>query len=271
MTRLWEFREFIDKAHCHGKAGTMKVIRAPRTLLASSSALFLLVPASVITAGVFSSHVWWDLPMGDLLLAGWLALIIVAPISWRLIMGRRGAWQALAAICTLLCLALLVKAAWMRGTIQGLWAVAVCALCTVLLAWTRHEQKKSYFDPEMPWFQGLPVAIPRLTAWVISGAVPVGSELQVCRLDAGGIFAFSRSGSIVPRTEVEIELRHGEPHSERKTRITGTVVRQFEGRSSKCESGDWGVGIRFHPLEPDAEKDFLDFLEVLRGEGCIHG
>jgi hypothetical protein len=248
----------------------MKVIRAPRTLLASSAALFLLVPVAVITAGVFSSHVWWDLPRGDILLAGWLALAIIAPISWRLIVGRRGAWQVLAAVCTLICLALLLNAAWMRGTVQGLWAVAVCAICTALLAWTRHEQQKSYFDPGMPWFQGLPVAIPRLTAAVISGSVSTSDELQVCRLDACGVFVFSRSGTIVPRTEVEIELRHGEPHSERKTRITGTVVRQFEGRSSKRESGDWGVGIQFHPLEPDAEKDFRDFLEVLRGEGCIH-
>jgi hypothetical protein len=270
MRRVWEFREFIDKAQYRGKAGRMKVIRAPRTLLASSAALFLLVPVAVITAGIFSSHVWWDLPMAELLLAGWIALVMVAPISWRLIMGRRGAWHALAAICALVCLGLLLQAAWMRGTIQGLWAVVVCGLCTVLLAWTRQEQRKSYFDPGMPWFQGLPVAIPRLTASMMSGAVPASGELQVCRLDSGGVFVFSRAGSIVPRTEVELELRHGEPHSERKTRITGTVVRQFEGRSSKCESGDWGVGIQFHPLEPDAEKDFRDFLEVLRGEGCIH-
>jgi hypothetical protein len=248
----------------------MKVIRAPRTLLASSAAVYLLVPVAVVTAGVFSSHVWWDLPMADLLLAGWIALAFVAPISWRLVMGRRGAWHALATGCALLCLGLLLRAAWIRGTLQGIWAVGVSAFCTGLVAWTRHEQRRSYFDPKMPWFQGLPIAIPRLTAVVTSGAHPAGSELQVCRLNSEGMFAFSRSGAIVPETEVELELRHGDPHEERKTRIAGTVVRQFEGRSSKRDSGDWGVGIRFHSREPDAEKDLLDFLEVLRGEGYIN-
>jgi len=248
----------------------MKVIRAPRALLASSAAVYLLVPVAVFTAGIFSSHVWWDLPIAELHAAGWIALAFVAPISWRLVMGRRGAWHALATGCILLCVGLLLRAAWIRGTLQGLWAVGVSAFCTALLAWIRQEQCRSYFDPQMPWYQGLPIAIPRLTAVVTSGVVPDGRELQVCRLNSEGLFAFSRFGAIVPETQVELELRHGDPHEERKTRIKGIVVRQFEGRSSKRESGDWGLGIRFHPQEPDAKKELLDFLEVLRGEGYIN-
>ena len=69
----------------------MRVIHLPRSLLLSSAALFVLVPIAVLTRAVFSSHAWWDPPLADLALCGWAVLGVVAPISWRLAMGRRGA------------------------------------------------------------------------------------------------------------------------------------------------------------------------------------
>lgn len=266
---LCEEREFVDKAPGYRKGKRMKVIRPPRSLLFSSATLFVLVPLTVLTVAIFSSHAWWDPPLSDLALAGWVALAVVAPISWRLSMGRRGAWEALAALCVLSCVFLLMRAAWMRGTPQGLWAVFVSAICVAILVWTRSEQRKSYFTPQMSWFQGVPAPIPQLFASVV-GAPEGSAELRVCRLDEEGLFAFSMGGRIVPNTEIELELRYGEPHESRKARVRGTVVRQFEGRSSKRDSGDWGIGVRFYPQGPDPTKEFHDFLGALRGEGYIH-
>ena len=253
-----------------GKAGTVKVTRAPRTLQAAAAALFVLVPVAVVTARVFSMRPWWDPSFSRATIVGAVTLAIVAPISWRLVLGRRGAWELLAAGCGLACAAMLVRAAAMRGTAQAIWAVLVSALCAALVSWARREQKKSYFDPEIPWFQGLPAAIPQLTAVVLSGDGGPATELQVCRLDSEGLFAFSRGGPMVAGSQLELELRLGDPYEERRARISGFVVRHFEGRSSQRKSGDWGVGVAFARPGPDAAKDFGDFLEVLRAEGHIH-
>lgn len=177
----------------------------------------------------------------------------------------------LAATLGLFCLVLLFRAAWIRGTLQALWAVLMSGVSTLLVAWTRHEQKKSYFDPELRWFQGWPVAIPRLAAVVLGDRPFPEKALRVCRLDEQGAFLFSvGAGQIPEKTEVELELRYEDSHQERKARITGTVVRQFECRASMSNPGDWGLGIQFHAQDPDAKKEFRDFIEVLRGEGYIN-
>jgi hypothetical protein len=246
----------------------MKLVHAPRSLLLSSLAVFLFVPLAVITAGVFSRHVWWDLPIHELQTVGWIVLVLVAPVSWRLAMGRAGTWITLAVVCSGTCLFLFFRALLAGGTIQALWSVVVAAVCVGVLGWTRFEQKKSYFDPKMNWFEGRPQAIPGLQVRILmnEGAPAV---LRVCRLDQDGLFAYSSYGSIFPDSRVELELYLGDPHHERRARIKGDVVRQFEKRSVNRLSGDWGVGVRFHPQTPDETKDFRDFLEVLRGEGYI--
>ncbi|MBU6374801.1 MAG: hypothetical protein KGQ59_02290 [Bdellovibrionales bacterium] len=247
----------------------MRVIHLPRSLLLSSSALFVLVPVAVLTRAVFSSHAWWDPPLAELALCGWATLGVVAPISWRLAMGRRGAWEMLAVVSVLVCGFLVLRSAWMGAAAQALWAVMTSALCVALLFWTRSELNRSYFNPNLSWFQGVPRAIPHLYA-VILGLPEKARELRVSRLDEKGLFAFSLSGSITPSIDVELELRYGEPHEARRTRVKGSVVRQFEGRASKGDSGDWGIGVRFHPQNPDESKEFHDFLGALRGEGYIH-
>jgi hypothetical protein len=246
----------------------MKVIRAPRPLLYATSTLFVLVPLAVLTAGVFSKRAWWDVSIQHLGWAGWVALACVAPLSWRMAMGRRGAWEALAWGCGLVCFLLLVRSGMNRNTLQALWSVGVTAVCVALLFWTKKELNKSYFEPGLSWFQGLPTAIPDLRARVL-GEPTGGEPLRVCRLDEEGLFAFATQGQIVPQLNVELELYQGDPLDERKVRIKGWVVRQFESRVFEGRSGDWGMGVCFHPMSPDLKKDFRDFLEVLRGEGYI--
>ncbi len=250
----------------------MKVIRAPRPLLLSAAAVFALVPLAVITAGVFSREAWWNLSLAPLQITGGVVLLVVAPISWRLVMGRRGAWEGLAILCALACLYLAGRSILMQGTIQGLWTVLVTAFCYALLAWIRTEQRQPYFDPRLTWYQGLPTAIPGVEAVITSGEGS-SNRLRICRLNERGLFAFSKSGAIIPETTVTVQLvRSGEAGAglnQRIPRIDGVVVRQFEGRTTGARQGDWGVGIRFHRPAPDLAKEFRDFLEVLRGEGCI--
>jgi len=248
----------------------MKLMDAPRSLLAAAGALFSLVPISVLTAGVFSKREWWNLSISHLQSVGWVALALVAPLSWRLIMGRKGSWETLVAICALGCFLLLLSSAIHRNTLQGLWALGVTGVCVFLICWIKREQMRSYFNPQIPWFQGLPRAIPQLRATIIGeGGLVSDPPLLVCRVDEEGLFAFSSQGGAVHQSDVEMELFHGSPFDERKVRIKGRVVRQFESRVCHGQSKDWGIGVRFSWISPDSEKDFLDFLEVLRGEGYI--
>lgn len=142
-------------------------------------------------------------------------------------------------------------------------------LC-VLDLWTKREQSKSYFDPQLSWFQGLPRPIPQLQAKLVGlDETALPSPLAVCRLDEEGLFAFSQQGQIVPHVDVELELFHGNLLDERKIRLKGRVVRQFESRVCQGRSRDWGIGVQWSPMTPDSKKDFQDFLEVLRGEGYV--
>ncbi len=239
-----------------GESIGMRLIQAPRELLLASASLFALVPLSVVTAGVFSTHVWWDLPVGELRWVGWIILILIAPLSWRLMMGRRGAFESLVVVIGLLCLFLGVRALAMRGTLQGVWTLTLTGLCVSLLAWIRRELAAPYFDPRMGWFAGLPPAmVPVEARWL-----DLDSTLSVARLGPTGVFVFSSHGAPPSGQVGELELSF----RERKVRLTGSVVRQFSHPGA-----GWGAGVRFGPLAPDAKKDFGDFLNAIRAEGHI--
>lgn len=239
-----------------GHSMQMRLIQAPRELLVSCASLFVMVPLSVVTAGVFSTHVWWDLPIGELRFVGFVVLLLVAPLSWRLMMGRRGALESLAVVLGFLCLFLAFRALLMRGTLQGVWTLTLSGLCLGLLAWIRRELSAPYFDPRMGWFTGLPSKLVSVDARWMDRDHPV----SVARLGRSGAFVFSSVGSPpgVPLGELELSFR------ERKVRLTGSVVRQFSHPGA-----GWGAGFRFDPLAPDAKKDFGDFLNAIRAEGHI--
>jgi hypothetical protein len=234
----------------------MIVVGASRGLLASGAALFLLVPLAVVTAGVFSSQVWWDLPLSRLALAGWTTLALVAPLSWRIMMGRRGAIQALASFMALGSLFLVVRSIAMRGTLQGVWTLTVMAACLGLLSWVRRELGRPFFDPGLGWFVGIPKALPGVQARL--GSAGDGLSVRVARLGSEGAFVFSFAGSPPAELSLEVELALGE----RKVRLNGKVVRRFIHQGS-----GWGVGIMFGRPRPDQRKELGDFLNAIRSEG----
>ncbi|MEN9723450.1 MAG: hypothetical protein RJB38_1436 [Pseudomonadota bacterium] len=246
----------------------MKVIVPTRALLASAAALFLLVPASVLMTAIFSAEVWWNPPIRDAQVVGGLTLVVIAPLSWLLMMGRPGAWRALVGLLTLSCVGLFLKALSGLNAGQAIAATSFSAFCWVLGSWALREQRRSYFYSGVQWFEGTPQAIPGLRA-AISTVDSSQQELSVCRIDSEGLFAVSQSGRLVPWADVDVELRFGVQHEERKIRVRGIVVRQFEGRSWHRNGSDWGIGVRFVSLTPDCKKDLVEFLEVLRGEGYI--
>ncbi len=234
----------------------MRVVGAPRGLLAAGASLFLLVPLAVVTAGVFSSHVWWDLPLSRLALTGWVALILVAPVSWRLMMGRRGSLESLATMMALGSLALVLRSIAIRGTLQAVWSLTVMAVSLLLVAWARRELLRPYFDPGMSWYSGIPRPLANIEGRLETSQGPV--RVRIARLGVEGVFVFSVAGQPPADLLMEIELGSGD----RKVRLAGEVVRQFFHPGA-----GWGVGLRFRRPHPDRLKEFGDFLNAIRSEG----
>jgi hypothetical protein len=243
----------------------MLVVKAPRRLLLLGASLFFLVPLAVVTAGVFSPQVWWDLPVQQLAMVGWVSLALVAPLSWRLMMGRRGAQQTLNALLVLACVFLALRSLLGGTTFQGVWTLTVMLIGVGLAAWVRSELSQPYFDPRMEWFSGLPKAIARLEAWV--NLEKAASEenrrtalFQVARIGSSGAFIFSSQGAMELPEPVCVEFRF----RERSVRLEGNVVRQFYNPGS-----GWGVGIRFLPHSPDVSFELGEFLDAIQSEGCL--
>jgi hypothetical protein len=237
----------------------MKVIRAPQSLLLAGAAVFAMVPLAVVTAGVFSRHVWWDLPMREVSLAGWLALGAAAPLAWRIIMGRRGSLETAAVVFSLFGAVLVLRALVLRGTLQGVWSLTVMAILLSVWMWIRRELSQPYFDPRMGWFVGVPRPIAGLRAEVQCeepGSSPV--SMKVTRLGFSGVFAFAEGPARHLSTEPSLELSF----KDRKVRLKGQVVRHFLHLGS-----GWGLGVRFLPLSPDQKKDLGDFVNAIRSEG----
>lgn len=238
----------------------MKLIQAPKGLLSAGASLFLVVPLSVVTAGVFSRHVWWDLPMKELAWVGWASLVVMAPLVWRMMMGRRGAFESVAVVLGLGCLFLVLSSLALRGTLQGVWTLTVMASLLLLMAWVRIELRRPYFDPRMGWFAGLPRAIANLEAVVMAN--PKSAEpavrLKVARVGPEGVFVFTSAElqELSPVLEMELSF-HG-----RKVRVSGDVVRQFYHPGAGC-----GFGVRFGQCSPDLKKDLGDFISSIRSEG----
>lgn len=231
----------------------MRLIHAPWAHLAACAALYLLVPIAVATAGVFSSHVWWDLPLEHLRWVGAATLAVLAPLSWRLILGRRGSFASVAVLMGLMCLALAIRALLMRGTLQGVWTLTVTALCVALLAWIRQQLEQPYFEPRMGWFAGLPRELAPIEAH-LNGA----GGVRVARLAPAGAFVFADRGQAPSGPGMVLELAF----KGRKVRMSGDLVRQFSHPGS-----GWGVGIKFRPPTPDERKDLGDFLNVVWSHG----
>ncbi len=132
------------------------------------------------------------------------------------------------------------------------------------MIWLRNELDRSYFDPQMKWFQGFPKAIPGLTCEMEWNGKK--GDFRVSRIDKEGTFLFFDQHA--SKNQVELERM--------KSGQAAELVFKFRERQIKCQGvpvrsfgTGVGVGLQFSKVLPDARKDLGDFVELLRGEGYV--
>jgi hypothetical protein len=145
----------------------------------------------------------------------------------------------------------------------GFYSIFLSVYLGLMLYWIRHEMRRSFFDPDMQWYEGLPKSIPSLVCEIVAGNTR--TPMKVSRLDEEGTFIFS---------EVPLELETRFPMTpDRKSEL----VMKFRDRQVNCHGvpmsffkrSSEGVGFRFFENSLDQRKDLGDFIEALRGEGYV--
>lgn len=241
----------------------MRVILVPTRLRLAAALLFACVPIAALETVVVARAPWWRLPYQSIFVWSASVFLIVLPLSIWLMRGRAGALRAL----ELFFVTWLVLNAWVaartRNPALGFMTIFLLGLFGAWIAWARHELGRSFFDPKMRWFQGLPRPLPGLRCEVAWGDRQI--DCQVSRLDREGAFVFqptsraSEPALTALRTDVRSDLTFR--FRDLSVRCPGLPVRTLDGER--------GAGFQFDGLPPDLRKQLGDFIEVLKGEGYV--
>lgn len=123
---------------------------------------------------------------------------------------------------------------------------------------------RTFLDPKLAWYQGMPNAIPGLVCLLTQGEQT--NRFKVSRMDRDGAFIFSGEKefslsnllSAVAKTEqfkTSFEFSHS-----KVTCVARPVLLTERG---------FGMGIQFVELSADLKKEVGDFVEKLRGGGYV--
>ncbi|MGZ3689679.1 MAG: hypothetical protein ACXWPM_13025 [Bdellovibrionota bacterium] len=237
----------------------MRVLSTPGRLRLATAALFLCIPLAAIEIVIASKLPWWRIPARTLGMWSLSIFLICVPLAAWLSAGRRWALQ----LTTLFLSAWVILSGWIairnHNTSVGFYAILLAFLFLTEMRWVRREMGRSFYDPLLPWFQGLPKPIPGLVCQLNVGggdAFPV----QVSRMDREGAFLFHareplpalKSGQ---RFDVDFDFRNRKFHC--------------QARPMRALSTGLGAGFQFQGLSADLRKELGDFVEVLRGEGYV--
>lgn len=241
----------------------MRVILVPVRLRLVAASLFLCVPLAALETVIVTRAPWWRLPYQSIALWSASVFLIILPLSVWLTRGRMGAARMLEALLGLWLVLNAWVAAHSRSPALGFFTLLLLGLFGAWITWARYELGRSFFDPRMSWYQGLPRPLPGISCRVAWSDREL--DCRVSRLDRQGAFIFQASaqlgdpGLTALRTDVRSELTFS--FRESTVRCTGVPVRALDG--------DRGAGFQFDGLAPDLKKQLGDFIEALKGEGYV--
>ncbi len=242
----------------------MTVISVPRRLRVAASTLLICVPLVAVEILIVSRAPGWNLPYRRALYWAFAYLLITVPlISWIIAARRFAVYLAvlLGFVWVLLSASLSIR---MNFPLLGFFTVGLIALLFAQFYWVQIELTRSFLDPQLSWYQGLPSTIPGLVCRLGEGEQKV--ELRVSRMDQDGAFVFCKSTE-TEKVGVMAELI-------RRSQLNTTFG--FKSQTISCVSRPVltiergiGIGIQFIRMSGDAKKEVGDFVEVLRGEGYV--
>jgi hypothetical protein len=226
--------------------------------------LLLAVPAIAIQTVIVTRAPWWKLPLHTMeIWAGALAVVML-PLSLWLQGGRRWALT----VGTGLAISWVAISAWLairaKQPSLGFFTLFLVVFFSGVLSWLDRELGRSFFDPQIRWFQQLPKPVPGLTCEIarLGAKTATPETYRVSRIDEEGAFLFreripERHKGFTRKDRLSLKFSFREYQIE----ALGVPVRDLRG--------GWGVGVQFKGLKADTFKDIGDFVEVLRGEGHV--
>lgn len=251
----------------------MKVIVVPKRLKWAIALLSISIPLVAVHTALVAQAPWWNLPTQSIQIWTSVVALFAFPFAAWIASGRRWAVSGLAAFAVVWCafsafLALRAHSFW-----QGLFTLGLVFYWIGLIAWIRHELGRSYMDPRMRWFQGLPRPIQGVTCVLsteATGQNVTAKNFRVSRVDRDGVFVF------LPRQASQAGNELGRIRTRAKDRIRVSLFfknKEFTSQAAPVvvlESGA-GIGMRFVGLGPDHGKRLGDFVESLEAEGLGSG
>jgi hypothetical protein len=242
----------------------MNVLSVPLRLRLAVGALFLCIPFIAIEVAIATRAPWWKLPYRNMSYWALSFALICIPLSVWLVAAKKWAFKITFALSGVWIFISVWVAIRMQYPPLGFFAIFLLFCCFVVLNWLKQEMERSFFDPQMSWFQGLPKPIPGLQCQLMSGEKIV--DLRVGRIDRDGVFVFSQVEGGKPSTVLSSLLE------KRKLEM----VFNFRDRRIACQGTPTlsvglgiGAGIQFMWVSADLRKEIGDFVEVLRGEGYV--
>ncbi|OFZ20193.1 MAG: hypothetical protein A2X94_09845 [Bdellovibrionales bacterium GWB1_55_8] len=240
----------------------MKLVSAPAGLRLALATLFLCVPMAAVEVVIAVSAPWWRLPwvsMAAAAVAAFCAWLVVLGLAMRthrwtvpVVSGFTVIWFASTAL----------YAFSTRNSGLSFFSALILMFAAASAFWIRRELDRSFLDPELRWYQGLPRPIGGLSCVLFAGDKQ--HPCRVSRLDSEGAFIYSDLKGDAGITEFlgepkKVQLRFG-----------------FRGCDFQCSgfpiallAQGFGAGFQFRDLSPDHRKDLGDFIELLRGEGYV--
>jgi hypothetical protein len=235
----------------------MRVIHVHARLRLAAFSLFAAIPLAAISVLLSRNASLWRMPVVELAYVCGFAALSVLILGWRIVRGGQFAFLLVGSAGTLWVLGSLVSAIRFHNVVMAVFSIVLAALFTVWIAWTRHEFGRSFFDPRMKWFQGLPKPIPGLECELTSEQGT--AKVRVSRIDREGAFLYSDAASMPERFDQITFL-----FRDRRISCAGIPVRILDRVRERS-----GVGIQFRNMSPDSRKTLGDFVESLKGEGYV--
>jgi hypothetical protein len=236
----------------------MRMIRVPRGLRWAAFFLLLTIPLSAVQALLVSGAPWWDLPLHRMGASAITAAILYVPLAVSLWRGKQWAYWLMCMSASIWILLSLVNLVFTKSFWLAIDSSVLVLYWLGTWLWIRTELKRSYFDPKVSWYEGLPEAIPGIECEL--GPEENGSALRVCRLDRQGVFAFGNvplAANWVRSARIPVRLQF------RNAQLS------VEAEPIRIFGKNQGFGLRFRNLDADSKKLLGDFVERLRGEGYV--
>lgn len=234
----------------------MRVLSVPSGLRWAASALFVTIPLSALAVVIARNAPWWRLPYGSIVLWSAPSLFLSVVLALMLIRGSRLPERLVPLFLGFACFVCTVAAFRFHSTSLGFYTLILALVSGGYIVWLKAELSRSFYDPKIRWYQGLPQPIPGLSCEMS------GASYRVGRLDREGAFVFqpeeSPGGAVSEKAPYELVFRF----RSREVHCTGIPIVVLD-RVAKNS----GVGVQFKGMTPDMNKKLGDFVETIHGEG----